>query len=120
MKLVVFAHTPPPFHGQSYMVRLMLESFGGDQRRKDLNRPAPVTPGIECYHVNARVSKNLEDVGGARVGKLVLLLGHCAQAVWCRFRYGARTLYYVPAPGKSFALYRDWLVMGACRPQKPK
>ncbi len=24
MKLLVFAHTPPPHHGQSYMVQLML------------------------------------------------------------------------------------------------
>jgi hypothetical protein len=30
MKLLVFAHTPPPHHGQSYMVKLMLDGFGGD------------------------------------------------------------------------------------------
>src|SRR5712671_6997716 len=34
MKLLVFAHTPPPHHGQSYMVKLMLDGFGGDQRQK--------------------------------------------------------------------------------------
>ncbi len=34
MKLLVFAHTPPPHHGQSYMVQLMLEGFGGDARRR--------------------------------------------------------------------------------------
>ena len=33
MKLLVFAHTPPPHHGQSYMVQLMLEGFGGDRRK---------------------------------------------------------------------------------------
>ena len=27
MKLLVFAHTPPPHHGQSYSVKLMLEGF---------------------------------------------------------------------------------------------
>ena len=32
MKLLVFAHTPPPHHGQSYMVELMLKNFGGDRR----------------------------------------------------------------------------------------
>jgi glycosyltransferase involved in cell wall biosynthesis len=72
--------------------------------------------GIECYHVNARLSKNMEDVGGVRFAKLFLLVGHCLQAIWCRFRYGATTLYYVPAPGKPAALYRDWMVMGLCRP----
>jgi glycosyltransferase involved in cell wall biosynthesis len=38
------------------------------------------------------------------------------QAIWCRFRYGATIFYYVPAPDKRGALYRDWLVMGLCRP----
>ena len=115
MKLVVFAHTPPPVHGQSYMVQLMLEGFGGDRRHHTGTPPQP-DYGIQCYHVNARVSKNLEDIGGVRFGKLFLLLGHCCQAIWCRLRYGASTLYYVPAPGKAASLYRDWLVMFLCRP----
>ena len=130
MKLLVFAHTPPPHHGQSYMVQLMLKGFGGDRRKP--NRQAEgnsgqggnasastVSPspfGIECYHVNARLSQNLEDIGDFRVGKFVLLLGYCLQAIWCRFRYGVANFYYVPAPGKHVALYRDWLVMFICRP----
>jgi len=115
MKLVVFAHTPPPHHGQSYMVQLLLEGMGGDLRKRRGGHGS-VDFGIDCYHVNARVSKNLEDVGGVRFNKLFLLFWHCAQAIWCRFRYGAATLYYVPAPGKKASLYRDWLVMGLCRP----
>src|SRR6185369_6778012 len=73
MKLLVFAHTPPPHHGQSYMVQLMLEGFGGDRRKrgKGNNRAAnsPSTPSsydIECYHVNARLSSKLEDIGNLR------------------------------------------------------
>ena len=97
------------------MVQLILEGFGGDRRHPNGIQVQP-DYGIECYHVNARVSKNLEDIGGVRFGKLFLLLGHCWQAIWCRFRYGATTLYYVPAPGKAAALYRDWLVMFLCRP----
>ena len=27
-----------------------------------------------------------------------------------------KIFYYVPAPGKRVALYRDWLVMFICRP----
>ena len=115
MKLVVFAHKPPPLHGQSYMVQLMLEGFGGDRRKKRRDNNG-IHRGIECYHVNARLSKNMEDVGGVRFAKLFLLVGHCLQAIWCRFRYGASTLYYVPAPGKPAALYRDWMVMGLNRP----
>jgi len=115
MKLLVFAHTPPPHHGQSYMVQLMLEGFGGDCRR-GRHQPKPDSFGIQCYHVNARLSKRLEEIGDFRVSKLLLLLWYCLQAIWCRFRYGVRTLYYIPAPGKASALYRDWLVMCICRP----
>jgi len=118
MKLLVFAHTPPPHHGQSYMVQLMLAGFGGD-RRKGGRRAAGGRPkgdyGIDCYHVNARLSKKLEDIGDLRLGKFILLLGYCVQAIWCRFRYGVRDFYYIPAPGKRSALYRDWVVMLICR-----
>jgi glycosyltransferase involved in cell wall biosynthesis len=116
MKVLVFAHVPPPHHGQSYMVQLMLNGFGGDQRNARRGHQ-PVNPfNIACYHVNARVSKTLEDIGDFRLGKFILLLGFCLQAIWCRFRYGVDSFYYVPAPGKRSALYRDWLVMFICRP----
>jgi glycosyltransferase involved in cell wall biosynthesis len=114
MKLLVFAHTPPPHHGQSYMVRLLLDGFGGDYRRGAARPPSP--HGIECYHVNARLSKHLEDIGDFRAGKLLLLVGYCMEAIWLRFRHGVENFYYVPAPGKRSALYRDWLVMLLCRP----
>jgi glycosyltransferase involved in cell wall biosynthesis len=114
MKLLVFAHTPPPHHGQSYMVKLMLDGFGGDRRRQ--KEKLPDAFGIECYHVNARFSKSLEDVGEFQGSKIFLILGYCLQAIWCRFRHGVENFYYVPAPGKPVALYRDWLVMLICRP----
>ena len=116
MKLLVFAHVPPPYHGQSAAVKLMLEHFGGDRRKAKFRRQPPNRYGIECYHVNARFSKALEDVGELQAGKVMLVLYYCLQAIWCRFRYGVKTLYYVPAPGKAVALYRDWLVMLFCRP----
>jgi glycosyltransferase involved in cell wall biosynthesis len=116
MKLLVFAHIPPPHHGQSYMVKLMLDGFGGDIRRNPAPGPQAARLGIECYHVNARFSKTLEDVGAFQGTKLFLILFYCFQAIWCRFRYGVENFYYVPAPGKRVAVYRDWLVMFLCRP----
>jgi len=116
MKLLIFAHVPPPYHGQSFAVKLMLDNFGGD-RRKAKFRNQPVNHfGIECYHVNARFSKTLEDIGEFQIGKILLILFYCAQAIWCRLRYGVDNFLYVPAPGKPVALYRDWLVMFVCRP----
>ena len=114
MKLLVFAHTPPPHHGQSYMVKLMLDGFGGDRRGQKTKAPGAF--GIECYHVNARFSQSLGDVGEFQGGKIFLIIFFCLQAIWCRFRYGVTTFYYVPAPGKAVAVYRDWLVMLICRP----
>src|SRR5882757_4295543 len=105
MKLLIFAHTPPPHHGQSYMVQLMLAGFGGDRRKRKGEAAAEGQKyGIECYHVNARLSKKLEDIGDLRIGKFLLLLGYCLQAIWCRFRFGVTTMYYIPAPGKPSAL----------------
>ena len=115
MKLLVFAHIPPPHHGQSYMVKLMLDGFGGDQRKG--NATPPTTPyNIECYHIDVRLSQRLEEIGDMRIGKIFLLFFHCLRAIWCRFRYGLENFYYVPTPGKTSALYRDWLVMLLCRP----
>lgn len=102
MKLLVFAHTPPPHHGQSYMVQLMLDGLRDSE--------------IDCFHVDARLSDDMADIGGMRLGKLLRLLKYCGQAIWLRFRHGIDTFYYVPAPAKRSAIYRDWLVLLLCRP----
>lgn len=120
MKLLVFAHTPPPLHGQSYMVQLMLQGFGGDQIGRASRAPGTPSPGadlgIECFHVNTRLSRRLEDIGGFQGIKLLRLLGYCLEAIWYRFRYGVKNFYFIPAPGKKSALYRDWMVLFICRP----
>jgi len=116
LKVVVFAHVPPPHHGQSYIVALMLNGFGGDRRQREFRKQPANHFGIECYHVNARFSRGLEDIGQIQSLKLARLFWYCVEAIWCRFRHGVRIFYYVPAPGKRAALYRDWLVMLFCRP----
>ena len=59
MKLLVFAHVPPPHHGQSQMVKLMVDGF---RAQRDL--------GIEVLHVDARLSSGMADVGSIRGGKV--------------------------------------------------
>jgi glycosyltransferase involved in cell wall biosynthesis len=112
VKLVIFAHTPPPFHGQSFMVKLMLDNFGGDHRGK----VAAPADGIECFHVNARFSNDLANIGSFSMQKIFRLVKFCVEAIWCRFHYGADIFYYIPAPPKRFAFYRDCFVMFLCRP----
>lgn len=111
MKLVVFAHTPPPFHGQSYMVKLMLDGFQvGTRDKQDRARQ------LEIFHVDSKLSTNLEAIGKFSFTKLVRLLSYCAEAYFHRIVHKADHFYYVPAPGLRAPLYRDWLVMFLCRP----
>src|SRR5437773_8021846 len=102
MKLLVFAHKPPPHHGQSYMVQAMLEALKGSP--------------IRAFHVDARLSNDFEDVGRMRWGKLFLVLKYCLQAIWLRFRHGVDNFCYLPAGAHRVPLYRDWMVMLLCRP----
>lgn len=104
MKLVVFAHTPPPMHGQSYMVAQMLQGFQDESL------------GVQTFHVNARLSHDLEDVGVVRGGKIFRLLKFCWDAIRVRLRRGITSIYYIPSPPKRGAFYRDCIVFLFCRP----
>lgn len=104
--LLVFAHVPPPHHGQSYMVRLMLDGL--------------TRAGIPHCHVDARVSDELVDVGGRSPAKLFRLLGHGLKAIWSRFASEATTLYYIPAPAKTSAVIRDLVALTLLRPFFPR
>ena len=99
------------------MVQLLIEGFGGDFRRKpkELNVEDHAST-IQCFHVNARFSSALTDIGSFQLQKLFHLVKYCLEAIWCRIRYGADTLYYVPAPPKRVAFYRDCVVLLLCRP----
>jgi glycosyltransferase involved in cell wall biosynthesis len=72
--------------------------------------------GIAVHHVNLSLSRYTADIGRWRPGKILAVLDACCHAVWLRFTAGCDTLYYIPAPGKRGALYRDWVVMLLCRP----
>jgi glycosyltransferase involved in cell wall biosynthesis len=103
MKLLVLAQTPPPLHGQSLAVR-------------DLLAVLRATPGWEIHHVELRLSHDNADVGRWRPGKIFTTLGAGLRAAGTCLRHGRMPLYYVPAPGKRGALYRDWLCLLLCRP----
>jgi glycosyltransferase involved in cell wall biosynthesis len=102
MKLLVLAQTPPPVHGQSLMVQTMVDGL-----------PAH---GVAVHHVNLLLARDAADIGRWRPGKFLSVAAACVRTVAARIRHGCDTLYYVPAPGKRGALYRDWVVMVFCRP----
>lgn len=103
MKLLILAQTPPPVHGQSLAVR-------------DLLGALRATPGADIHHVELRLSRDNADIGRWRPGKFLAVLSAGGRAVATFLRHGRMPLYYVPAPGKRGALYRDWLLMLICRP----
>jgi glycosyltransferase involved in cell wall biosynthesis len=106
-RILFFAHVPPPHHGQSVMVQILLQGLSAD-------------PRFEVHHVDARVSDDLEDVGSFRPQKFGRLLKCILQSWWIRLRYGPMAFYYVPAPAKRSAIIRDWVVMALCRPLFPE
>jgi glycosyltransferase involved in cell wall biosynthesis len=102
MKLLVLAQTPPPLHGQSLMVQTLVAGL-----------PAH---GITVHHVNLALSRDAADIGRWRPSKAIVLFAACMNALAARRRDGCDTLYYVPAPGKRGALWRDLFAMLLCRP----
>ena len=94
MKLLVFAHVPPPHHGQSQMVKWMVDGFRSDP-----------SLGLEVIHVDARLSSGMDDVGSIRGGKLRALWGYCREALRAARGQDCPTLYYIPSPPKRASLY---------------
>lgn len=102
MKLLVLAQTPPPLHGQSLMVRTLVTGLPSDR--------------IGVVHVNLPLSRDGADVGRVRPGKIFTACAAAFRAVVEGRRHRCDALYYVPAPAKRGALYRDWLILLLCRP----
>jgi glycosyltransferase involved in cell wall biosynthesis len=104
MKLLVLAQTPPPAHGQSLAVAALLEHLRSD-------------PGFQVHHVDMPLSRNAADVGRWRPGKMVTTIKAGLAARRVLVNHAPMALYYVPAPGKRGAVYRDWLLMSLTRSQ---
>lgn len=109
VKIVIFAHVPPPHHGQSAMVRLMLDGLGSGR-----------FGDFEIFHVDARFSQTMEEVGSSGLHKVLLAFKYAFQAIRLRVKEGVTTFYYIPAPPKTSAMVRDWIVLALCRPFFPK
>ena len=103
VSIVVFAQVPPPEHGQSRMVSLVLETL----------RQHPES--FEVFHVNARFSHSLEDIGESSVGKMMLTAKYLTQALRTRLRLRQPILYYVPGPVKWSSVVRDWVLLSVLR-----
>lgn len=103
MKLLVLAQIPPPLHGQSTMVRALLEGLRGSE-------------DIEVLHSDLRLSDSHLDIGRWSCRKITRTFAAAFRTIALQVRHRCDALYYVPAPpGKRGALYRDWLILILCR-----
>ena len=101
--IVLFAQVPPPEHGQSRMVLRALETLRGEPE------------SFVVYHVNARFSNTLEDIGESSVRKMFLTAVYLAKAIWLRLRIKRPFFYYVPGPVKWSSVIRDWVLLSILR-----
>jgi glycosyltransferase involved in cell wall biosynthesis len=81
MNLLVFAHPPPPVHGQSVMVQQLLKRL-------------PHEPGFTVWHVDSRVSRDAADIGRARPGKRAALYRDFVVLLLCRPFFSGLILHW--------------------------
>jgi len=72
--------------------------------------------GEEMVVLNSAVSRELGEIGRFQLVKFGRVLGLWLRLLWLRFRHGPGTLYYIPATGVRTQVWRDWLLLGGCRP----
>jgi glycosyltransferase involved in cell wall biosynthesis len=116
-RLLIFAQTPPPLHGQSLMAGELLRALSGSgqENAAEAGSAGDGSAALVYCHVNPRISEDLGDIGRWRARKLLLVFRYIATAVAARFRHRLATFYFVPAPAKRAAMYRDWVVLSFCR-----
>jgi len=106
------------------MVQLMLDGLSQGEEGRSQNSEGRIhefkiqspKSHMTIFHVDARVSNGIADVGGICPKKFLRLLRFCCQAIRFRLFHGTRTLYYIPAPAKRSAILRDLFALTLLRP----
>jgi glycosyltransferase involved in cell wall biosynthesis len=96
IKVLAVGQTPPPYHGQSMMIQMLVDG--------------PVE-GVELHHVRMAFSDNMNEVGRFQFRKLFHLIFLILRIYWGRIRHGAKILYYPPAGPNRVPLIRDALLL---------
>lgn len=121
VKLLIFGHKPPPHHGQSAMIQLLLDVLQSKNGSSATTPPAYDSNGdlsaqIEFCHVDARFSDDIAAIGRVGIRKLLLVFRYVFQAWRHRVWHGADCFYFMPANAARVPIYRDWIILGLCRP----
>lgn len=91
-KILVLGQIPPPYHGQAIMIKRTIDAD---------------YVGVKLYHINMSFSKEIEEVGIFKVGKLLELFRVIVKVIYYRFKYKTDILYYPPAGAKIIPVLRD-------------
>jgi glycosyltransferase involved in cell wall biosynthesis len=100
LKVLIVGQTPPPFHGQSIMIQMLVDG--------------PLK-NVQTHLVRMNFSEELGEVGRFRWKKVLHLLHVIVQVIWSRFRHGILVLYYPPCGPNKVPLIRDIILLLSTR-----
>jgi len=100
-KLIIVGQIPPPYHGQSVMIKAMADGLDGR---------------VECEVVPMRFSREVDENGDFGVRKVIHLVQLTVQVVRLLIKYPGSVLYYPPAPPKWGTILRDCIFLACTRP----
>ncbi len=96
IRVLVVGQTPPPFHGQSIMIQMLVDG--------------PIE-GAEIHHLRMAFSDNMDQVGRFQTGKIFHLFYLIIAMCWLRLRHRINILYFPPAGPNLIPLIRDTLLL---------
>lgn len=99
-KILVVGQTPPPYNGQFIMIQKMLE---GNYTQ------------VRLFHIRMSFSKDNDEIGKFRLGKVLHLFKVILKIYYFRFRFGLTTLYYPPSGPNKVSFFRDLLILLSTR-----
>lgn len=99
-KVLVIGQTPPPYHGQALMTQRLISAKW---------------PDIHTFFIRLSFSKDIHNIGKAGFKKVFHMVEVILKAVYMRYRYGIKTLYYMPAGPNKTPMIRDLCMLGVLR-----
>ena len=99
-KVLLIGQTPPPYYGQSMMIKRLLDAKLND---------------VKIFHLRMFFSDSAKSVGRFRLKKMFHLFYLIASSINLRFRKKIDTLYYFPAGPNLNPILRDFILLISIR-----
>ena len=99
-RILIIGQTPPPYHGQGIMTKMLIES--------SLNN-------IIIYHIRLEFSKSLSEIGSLKIRKVIHLFNVLIKALVFKVRYWPQALYYMPSGPNFNPFVRDIVLLSILR-----